>query len=187
MAAYPFLVQSAWHVLQAICIEWQKDPFRWINERSIQAEIGGRLNQIFSLQGFGKIEGQYKWASPGFPKENRSWDRVSYEPPVYFLDETNPCYPDIVIWDNDDQDQDSQKEQLWSILWACEIKYGAKVEGKADFRKLTRLLDQGVIKYGCSFNVHHSFDPTDIAVKWSNNQKGHHLWVCDVRMPQNQK
>ena len=189
MAAYPFMVQTALNVLTGVFEQWHEEPYRWMKERDLQSEIGGRLNQIFTLQGLGSIRGNYKWAAPGFGKE-QTWSRVSYEPYVYYEYEegkSSYCYPDIVIWDDLEKGQTPQEGQLWPILWACELKYGSLDDGSADVNKLKCLLKQEKIKFGCSVRIHYAKDPSGVGVKWSGTEHGRHLWICDIKVPETKK
>ena len=102
-----------------------------MKERDIQAEIGGHLIQIFMLQGLGTVTGTHKWVASGF-NEKQSWSRVSYEPYVYYEYEkgkSSYCHPDIVIWDDLKPGETPLKDQLWPILWVCELKYGSPDDG----------------------------------------------------------
>jgi hypothetical protein len=185
MASYPYMVQTAWYVLDHVFKEWQKQPYRWMRERDLQAEIGGRLNQIFFLQGFGSVEGEYKWAAPGF-STHQIWSRVSYEPYIYYEYEEGKstyCYPDIVIWKDSDTKELPPEGQLWPILWACELKYGSPDDGSDDTKKLVRLIQQQKIDFGCSVRVHFVRNE-EVGINWNHAESGRNLWVCDVTMPQ---
>ncbi len=101
MGRDPYMVETAWKVLSAVFAQWYREPYRWTYEADLQAEIGGRLNQVFSFQGLGTVEGDYKWAASGFDRE-QTWSRVSYGTYVgYEYEPGNNAYyrPDIVIWD----------------------------------------------------------------------------------------
>jgi len=189
MATYPFMVQTAYNVLSSVFEQWHKQPYRWMKERDLQSEIGGRLMQIFTLQGLGDIQGIHKWKAPGFD-DKQVWSRISYEPYVayeYDNGKTSYCYPDIVIWDSREKNDVIPDGQLWPILWACELKYGSSDDGNYDVKKLTSLIDQGKIKFGCSVRVHFVKDPSGVGIKWKTSTHGHYLWECDVRMPEGEK
>ncbi len=189
MAAYPYMVQTALYVLEDVFKLWHKEPYRWMKERDLQAEIGGRLNQIFSLQGLGTVEGKLKWVASGF-KADQSWSRVSYEPYVYYEYEKGKfsyCHPDIVIWDYLETGESPPEHQLWPILWACELKYGSPNDGSDDIKKLKKLIQQKKIKFGCAVRVHFTKGRKGIGIKWSDAGHGRHLWVCDVSMPKTKK
>ena len=187
MAAYPYMVQSALNVLYAVFDQWQREPYRWIQERDIQAEIGGRLNQIFTLQGIGSVKGVYGWVSPGFDKE-QTWSRVSFEPYVAFVHkgEQYRVRPDIVIWDDLKSNECPPKYdegEFWPILWACEIKYGSGDDGSWDVVKLSMLLDYKKIKFGCAIRIHFVRDPKGVGINWGSNKHGIHLCICDISVP----
>jgi len=191
MASYPYMVQTANNVLAAVIKQWQSEPYRWMREHDIQAEIGGRLSQVFMLQGLGSVEGEYGWVAPGIKSEEKlqSWSRVSYEPYVPYLYEgkKTPCYPDIVIWNDlppNTATPNYKKGEPWPILWACEIKYGSGDDGKWDVEKLTLLLDQKRIEFGCALRINYILDPKGIGVKWDPSPHGQHLWICDVSFPE---
>ena len=188
MATYPYMVQAAYNILAAVFEQWQREPYRWMRERDIQAEIGGRLTQIFTLQGLGSIKGDYGWTASGFNRE-QIWSRVSYEPYVSYeyKGEASWCYPDIVIWDDispNDPSPKYEEGESWPILWACELKYGSGDDGKWDIEKLGLLLDQGKIKFGCVVRIHFIHTPKGIGVEWDNTRHGRHLWICDASVPQ---
>lgn len=69
----------AWWTLRAVLNQWQREPFRWARERDIQAELGGRLNQVFSLQGLGTITGSYGHGLSDYD-DQQTWARVSFKP-----------------------------------------------------------------------------------------------------------
>lgn len=185
------MVQAAYNVLDEVFEQWQKEPYRWMYEADLQAEIGGRLNQIFTLQGLGNITGEYKWALGKDKEKKHIWNRVSYRPYVYYEYEKGKesyCFPDIVIWADKGK---IPKNQLWPILWACELKYGSSDDGSDDVVKLNKLITQGLIKFGCSVRIHYTTSSTSKAVNWRNIKKdddgnpidGRYLWICDVNKP----
>lgn len=190
MATYPYMVQAAWNVLHAVFDQWYREPYRWTYETDLQAEIGGRLNQVFSLQGLGTVEGDYKWAAPGFDRKQQ-WSRVSYGTYIsceYEPGKSSHYHPDLVIWDELGQDGEIPDGQLWPVLWACELKYDSPDDGSSDVEKLCQLIDQKKITYGCSVQVQHSKDPAGVGgEKWSypddKHKRGLFLQVCDVTMP----
>ena len=187
MASYPYMVKTAWNVLETVVAQWHNEPYRWMRERDLQAEIGGRLNQIFSLQGLGTVTGEHKWVTPGFDRR-QSWSRVSYEPYIYYEYEpgsSSNCHPDIVIWDDLGEGEVIPDAQLWPILWACELKYGSPSDGSDDVEKLRKLINQKKIQYGCSVRVKYVKDHGGVGLKWrtAGTELGQYLWVCDVSMP----
>ncbi len=178
------MVQTAWNVLEDVLKLWQKEPYRWMKERDLQAEIGGRLNQIFALQGLDVVVGKYKWAVQGF--DNQSWSRVAYEPYVgyeYEKGKYSYCYPDIVIWDYLEPGEKVPENQLWPILWACELKYGSSDDGSGDVEKLKKLLKQQLIKFGCAIRVHFK-KKLGIGIEWNKVEDRRHLWICEVSAPE---
>lgn len=186
MASYPYLVQAAWYTLSAVLADWQKQPFRWERERDLQAEIGGRLNQVLSLQGLGSVTGPYGHGLADFPEE-QTWARVAYEPCVAYDDpETNKpswCYPDIVLWDNVNSAPNNEARRVWPIAWACEIKYRSADAGEWDRRKLQLLRSQGRITFGCTVDVQLSRTTSGVGVEWNKIADGHFLWHCRVKAP----
>ena len=186
MAAYPFMIQTAWNVLRPVLDQWQNEPFRWARERGLQAEIGGRLNQVFSLQGLGTVTGSYGHLLPEYPEDIQSWARVAYEPrvPYKFNEGKYNCFPDIVIWDDFDGIPDYLNDEIWPIAWACELKYGSNNYGEWDMEKLRLLIDQKKVTYGCSVNVQFSRTAKGIGVAWKTHEEfGHKLWQCLVQSP----
>ena len=186
MSAYPYLVQTAYNVINAVLAEWQEQPYRWLKERDLQAEISGRLSQIFNLQGKGTLQGKHRWI-----ESEQTWSRVSCEPYVGYVyySKRSRCYPDIVIW----KDIDSKKQPTdetstgWPILWACELKYGSSNKGEWDREKLRLLLEQDKIEYGCSINIHFEKSSTSITLSWEKElvkgKQPNRLWVCDITLP----
>ena len=188
MASYPYLVQAAWYTLSAVLSDWQKEPFRWARERDLQAEIGGRLSQVLSMQGLGSVTGKYGHGLADFSEE-QAWARVAYEPYVSYVDpETGKscwCHPDIVLWDDlgKRSTPNYQAREIWPIAWACEIKYRSADPGDWDRRKLTLLHSQGRINYGCMVDVQLSRKTSGVDVEWNKIAGERFLWHCCVHAP----
>jgi hypothetical protein len=166
--------------------QWQGKPFLWARERDLQAEIGGRLTQVFSLQGLGTITGPYGHGLKGYVKE-QTWSRVAFEPyvPYVYKGKTERCHPDIVIWDdlNGREAPNYSAGETWPIVWACELKYGSRDNGEWDLEKLRLLIDQKRIRYGCCVNVEFSRAVTGDGITWEQTDMGRFLWLCQVRSP----
>jgi len=186
MSAYPFLVQTAWNTLGELLRQWQDAPFRWSTEIDIQAELGGRISQVLSLQGLGTVKGSYGHGLPTF-SEQQIWNRVGYEPTVHYEENGNRhfCRPDVVIWDDPLSDSnEADGGSKWPIAWACELKYGSRDSGEWDTDKLRRLLELNRINFGCSINIHYRQSSSGVTVDWRQTGRGTKLWVCDVWAPQ---
>ena len=154
--SYPYLVNSAWYVVENLIQDWQKQPYRWDKEIDIHTELAGRLSNLCELVGRGVVEGTYKDVIPGF--EPQLWSRVACEPYVSYMYENKlcRCHPDIVIWDDLANPESPPEEANWPILWACEIKYTNKEPGDWDLEKLQYLVRQNHIKHGCWLRFHKS-------------------------------
>lgn len=189
MATYPFLVQTAWNTLGELLRQWQREPFLWAREIHIQAELGGRLSQVLSLQGMGTLTGSYGHGLRHFD-ERQTWSRVGYQPniPYRYGDKLLRCHPDVVIWDDVDElgkppSPDYASGHTWPIAWACELKYGSADSGEWDAEKLKLLLADGRIKFGCAVNVHFSPSADGIHIEWERTSPNSRLWICNVRTP----
>lgn len=186
MASYPYLVQTAWWTLRGVLEQWQQEPFRWARERDLQAEIGGRLNQVFSLLGLGTITGPYGHGLPEYP-DVQKWARVAFEPYVPYFSNSQKarCHPDIVIWDdlNGRKVPNYENGEIWPIAWACELKYGSRDKGGRDLTKLHLLIEQQQIRHGCLVNVEFPRAADGSGITWEKTDKGRFLWLCQVRSP----
>ena len=180
MASYPFLVQVAWSGLRATLAEWQKEPDRWLGERDIQVEIASRLSNIYKLVGKDSVESK---------QTQKRWSRVSCEPYVaYTYSDEKPyrCHPDIVVWDDWGKKNDPNYEagENWPILWACELKYKVKRPGTWDKEKLSYLVSQGHIRYGCWVTISSAGSQSPTGIEWSKDDVHKiKLWHCDVSLP----
>jgi hypothetical protein len=94
------------------------------------------------------------------------------------------CHPDVVIWKDLNTDEKPPENQIWPILWACELKYCSPDNGAGDVKKLINLILQGRIEFGCSIRVHFARDPHGIGINWQGTEHGRQLWICDVSMPE---
>ena len=188
MASYPYLVQTAWYVIEAFIADWQREPYLWAREIDAQAEIASRLMNIYKLVGSDTLLGNYKGAPEGF-EHNQRWSRVTCEPYVYYTYSDGKqyrCHPDIIVWDeiNDPNSPPDQCEgKNWPILWACEIKYDVADPDTWDIKKLRYLIQQDHIKFGCWLKFKRMHATTGNGIKWDKDQAGARLWECNVSLP----
>lgn len=189
MAAYPYLVQMAWGVVEKFVKDWQAQPYRWDQEIDVQAEISSRLSTAYGIIGKDTVEGNYKGAVPGF-EHDQTWNRVCCEQKVNYEDENGKrhhCFPDIIVWDDID-DPDSPPDN-WPVLWACEIKVnfgGEKGPDQVswDIEKLTYLVERGIVQYACWLNLLRERDKSGDGVSWRKTiKKDKRLWECTARLP----
>lgn len=170
MAERDFYIETALNTVNAVARKWQDNPFLWARERDIQAEIGGRLSQIFTLQGLGDVKGSYGHNMRDF-EDTQTWSRVAFEPYVPYVygeaGEATRCHPDVVIWDdlNDRKPPNYQDYETWPIAWACEIKYGSRDSGDWDRWKLRLLIEQERIAAGCTIQIHYNRTQDKVGIK----------------------
>jgi hypothetical protein len=188
MAAYPYLVQIIWDILNKFVNDWQKEPYKWCSEIDVQAEIVGRINSTYRNIGKDTVVGNYKDALPGFT-QNQIWSRACCEPLItYTYKDKNKynCHPDIVVWDDIDDPNSppgSNDDSNWPILWVCEIKFDNKdVEGW-DVEKMSYLIKQGDAKFACWLNVELKRDNNGLGVDWQNPLQNQKLWILNVKIP----
>lgn len=184
MAHYPHIVQTAWHVIEQLVIDWTKNPHYWEREVDLQSELKSRLSTIFSLTGFGEVISQEKSAVPSSGFLTYRYSRVACEPSINYKYTDGKEYrvmPDIVVWD--ELPEPLNEPDVWPILWACEIKYKSYSSSDWDIEKLGYLLDQNRIGFGCwlVFRIDDTLDKPSVV--WEKKNHGTRLWICTVLAP----
>ncbi|MBI5253835.1 MAG: hypothetical protein HY930_05500 [Euryarchaeota archaeon] len=188
MAAYPYLVQIAWDVIEKFLKDWQCEPYRWSREIDIQTEISSRISSIYRNIGYDTVKGNYKGAVLGF-EHNQIWNRVCCEPNISYVYKDRKkyfCYPDIVIWDdieNPDAPPDATGESNWPMLWVCEIKFEGEMEEDWDIEKMKYLLIQNDAKYACWLNLFRKRAETGNGITWEKSIGNERLWLCSAMLP----
>lgn len=181
---YPYLVNSAWYVLEKLVRDWQKHPYRFDRERDVQVELASRLSTLFSLVDEDTVEGNYEDVIEGF-QNNQLHSRIACEPYVpYTYKDGNDygCYPDVVIWD-EIEDPNSPPNENWPTLWACEIKYTTNEPGAWDIEKLEYLIEQKRIRFGGWLTMRFQRAKKGNGLLWKRNKLGSHLWTCEAFLP----
>ncbi len=184
MANYPYLVQTAWNVVNGFVDDWQKTPQRWLREIDLQTELTRRLVTCFELLKKDTVSGNY--AEPWDVFKNRQiWSRIVNEPYI-FKNDNRRCHPDIVIYDDIadvNSPPDELKETNWPILWACELKLNNDPKDNGDLEKLKGLIQKGDIQYGLRLSFYQEFGTGD-GVMWNKDLENQKLWSCSVRVPE---
>ena len=128
---YPLIVDNAWRVIEKMIKDWQENPYIFLTERDVQAELYRRLYLSMKLIGEETVEG-LKYKADG---KNVVWNRLTCEPSVN-INETGDktkCIPDLVIWDELDElkkeDDNFKWKTDWPILFAVELKYDFSAYG----------------------------------------------------------
>lgn len=167
------IVDNSWRVIERMIKDWQKNPYIFLTERDVQAELYRRLYLSMNLIGEETVEGLEN--KPG--GKRILWNRLTCEPTVKYIDETGneaKCIPDLVIWDKLDklkkEDDKLKWKDHWPILLSVELKYypdqdGYKLESFSkmqtwwkrkidketkDLTKLRDLLRKHKSMYGCT-------------------------------------
>ena len=188
MSSYPYMVQTAWDAVHSMIEQWQHNPYQWSKERDVQVELASRLKKVYELTGYSSILGNYPKAIRGF-ENNQLWARVSCEPSISYIYKDGKkykCYPDVVIWDdikNPNSPPDSEGDKNWPILWACEIKYDTSTNSSWDLEKMSYLVDQKIVKFGCWLKIESRRTKKGDGINWENKKSGARLWVCQVNLP----
>ena len=192
MDRYPYIVKIAWDVIEKFIIDWQKEPYRWIQEVDFQTEIASRLSTVYRLINYDYVIGNYDDAVSGF-KNNQRWNRVSCEPKITYTYKDGkqyPCFPDIVVWDdikNPNAPPDADGLANWPILWVCEVKLEAKNEENWDIEKMVYLLKQKIVKFGCWLNLKRKRTKRGNGIKWIRSKANRRLWICHAMLPATKK
>ncbi len=186
--SYPYMVNTAWYAVNSMIELWQNNPYHWANERDIQVELASRLKKIYELTGYSSMLGNYPDAIKGY-EGNQQWSRVSCEPSISYTYKDGKrykCYPDVVVWEdikNPNSPPDIDENNNWPILWACEIKYDSSSKSSWDLEKMTYLVDQKILKYGCWLRIESKRVKRGSGIRWENKKAGARLWVCHVNLP----
>lgn len=182
---YPLLVNVAWRATEQLVVEWQAKPYKWEREADLQAELVGRLRQVFGILGDQEILGNYGDALPGYEKR-QWWSRVAAEPhvPLKVHGQMRRCHPDVVIWD--DIPESNSPPEEWPILWACEIKYGFHTPSSGDMDKLQMLIEQEKARFGCWLDVRFARPKGHESLTWHRSDLDARLWRCVAYIPQTQ-
>ena len=187
MAGYPYLVQTAWYVIEQFIDDWQREPYRWYQEIDIQTEISNRLKQIYQLIGEDSILMKSHYKVQGLT-DIQKFSRVTCQTYVSYTDSDGKdfsCVPDIIVWDEVD-DLEKYPEGIsssWPILWACEIKYSGVKHGDWDQEKLRYLVEQSRAKFGCWLQFYLERSNYGDGIKWKKAGKDPKIWIGEIRLP----
>lgn len=201
MGTYPKNVQLAWEIVDQFIIDWQKNPYYYLNEKSIQAEIYSRIKKQLEKKGDNILKANYidKWVQKGY-ENKQNWSRVAIEPAMYYKEIGNKwvrCHPDIVIWDDSDKTEKLElaKEKFWPALWVCEIKVNFKDRDESnddanfDISKMKKLVNskEGLAQYGCWLNFNYILKPDNIKNDWQDIKGEKKLWKRNCYFPKLRK
>jgi hypothetical protein len=181
MSQYPFLVQIALDTVEQLIEEWTMNPHFLEREIDIQSELRSRLSRICSWTGRGYVVIHDDVPSG---RETYRFSRVACEPNVAFKkSEGGEGYvrPDVVIWKG--LADPTAEPDHWPILWACEIKYKSQNSSDDDIKKLSLLLDQKRIDYGCSLDFRTSETIDKPIWTCESTSHGKHLWQYSIVGP----
>lgn len=186
MGQYPFLVQTAWYVVEKFLKDWQSNPYLWYQEIDIQTELANRLRKIYHLIGEGTVTMKCKYKVEGMD-DIQPFSRVTCEPYVsYTYDEEKAwCHPDIVIWDDvsDISECPYAFEGDWPILWVCEIKYPPGKKEDWDQKKLRHMVSQKRAKFGCWLKFFLERAKRGNGIEWERDIEDKRVWIGEVRLP----
>lgn len=188
MSRRPQIVEESEKIIETFINKWQINPYLWMTEIDVQAEIATRIRSFLQLRGIDKVLGNYSDAVSGF-EGRQLWSLVTCEPTItykYKNEQESDCRPDIVIWDkNVDSDNPPDKESgNWPILWACEIKFGRRQNTKWDLEKLRYMISQKVIAYGCSLNISLNRANHGNGISWKDDDiEDEHIVICTAQLP----
>ena len=159
------LVKVFWEQLDNFIRDWQKNPFRWDNERSIQFEIANRIKSAYGIRNDLMHLG-YDYKLGGRFEKEQVYSRVRFEQKIYIKRRRQRCCPDIVIYDTINNpklppDSDWRKRINFPMLMVCEIKfrpvwkkgYRPKTKDNWDLEKLKSLLKRKDVRHGCWLNI----------------------------------
>jgi len=160
------LVRIFWEQLEEFIKDWQENPFRWDNERSIQFEIANRVKSAYGVRNDLMHLGYRCDKLGGRFRKEQLYSRVRFEQKIYIKRKRERCCPDIVIYDTIKNpklppDSDWRKKINFPMLMVCEIKfkpfwkkgYHPKKKDNWDLEKLKALLRQKDARHACWLNM----------------------------------
>ena len=133
-------------VIEEFILRWQINPYEWLYEGDIEAEIAQRIRSRLS-----SLDVQYVRARHEHEHERDNlFSRVTCRPYVKPFKNDRAIHPDIVLWD-DSSESPYINSGLWGILWVCEIKTGFSWPRgtENDHERLLRLLSSGRTASAC--------------------------------------
>ncbi|HAJ57564.1 MAG TPA: hypothetical protein DCL35_07335 [Candidatus Omnitrophica bacterium] len=155
-------IKLIWCEIGDFIKDWQNNPCRWINERSIQTEFVERFKKVFKRHHEHKIWAKYQGHIDGLEGE-QVYSRICCEPPIYYKAKKKKrlCRPDIVIWDNDK-----------TKLLVCELKNkkrgfreDLKRKNSHDMKKLTSLFESKDVYAACCLRFYNERHKNSIRIK----------------------
>jgi hypothetical protein len=189
MAQYPHLVQLAWYTVDKLVLDWAKNPYYWEKEIDIQAELRSRLALAYSVLGVNEVVAVESDSVDSPHEITYRYSRAACEPSIRYKYKDGQVYramPDVVIWDDLPDPRkypEDNSEEVWPILWACEIKYVNAEPTEWDIEKLGYLLDQERIQYGCWLTFALDSALKKPITKWDKVTHGARLWKCTAIAP----
>jgi len=187
MAQYPFLVQTAWDVVETYLRDWQSNPYSWYQEIDIKNDLSNRLQTIYRLIGEDLVSAKCQYMVEGLD-EIQKFSRVTCDPYVSYLYSDGKkyyCHPDIVVWD-DVTELEKYPDGIgneWPILWACEIKYPPGKEEDWDQEKLRYLVSQKRAQFGCWLKIYLERAKSGNGIYWEKDKEDSRIWIAEVRLP----
>lgn len=131
-------------VINQFLQEWRDSPFLWLQEIDIQVEIASRISRVLRLQGLHTIQAHHSHYSG-----THSFSRVTCEPYVKVQGSPTYVHPDIVVWDDGDDSNQTLNSGEWPILWVCEIKYVAEQPNDDDLHRLQQIVARETTASAC--------------------------------------
>jgi hypothetical protein len=136
------MIKIAEREIREFVDEWKKKPYLWESESDIHGDIYMRIKN--SLHKKFPPNKKYKYKEKD-RKECLDW--IYCKPPIVKAEKRKRrwCYPDIVIFKYNEENNDCIKDRP---IWICEIKYITNWSGtlsngvRNDIKKLERWLDQ---------------------------------------------
>ncbi|MBA4387009.1 MAG: hypothetical protein C0404_03450 [Verrucomicrobia bacterium] len=132
------LLKTIEGVVSGFMTDFRKAPLLWAQEIDLQASLATKIRASIETleQGdFFSVHAPHSHFAKG--KKPLYFCRTVCEPYVSIASEPAPMHPDIVVWDDgNDNGGICLNSGLWPILWACEIKYSYARPGERNDDRL---------------------------------------------------
>ena len=123
--------------------EWAKTPLHWLQEIDVQCDLFSRLHKFLKDRNICHLKARHSRYT-----NQHEFSRITCEPYVS-LGGTCYAHPDIVIWDDANNDSDTLNSGRWPIIWACEIKYTTGEPEATDLKRLRQILEDNTALSAC--------------------------------------
>ena len=135
-------------VVREFAGDWQQAPDRWLQEVDVQCDLAYRIKSLLTRLHLEGLSARYSKALFQY-KNKGQFSRLACEPYVSCHYEGGKyAHPDIVVWDDSNNQERYINDGSWPILWAAEIKYMFREPKSTDFDRLADMVKAGILYRG---------------------------------------